>query len=226
MQSNLTDDLNAELKSIYHEGVTVSGSTTFAPYAAENSGFVYAESIATPIWNKLSQQQLSQSSAIRGKVAAFGVRLLAAVKSAPLMEQADEVEIRTSLRQMSSALRLKSYSYHAPYAVQRKTECSEWTSRTRGTDYSPPHSRKIFKDYAISLRERIQLIAPAPHELAQAIVSTQTPSIQKYRPNTAFIMMQIDEKQPKLEDVKNCIKEVFKEFGIDAIRSDELSTQT
>ena len=68
----------------------------------------------------------------------------------------------------------------------------------------------------------MQLLAPASHALAQAIVSTQMPAIQKYRPDTAFIMMQIDEKQPGLEDVKNCIKEVFKEFGIDAVRSDEI----
>jgi nucleoside 2-deoxyribosyltransferase len=35
-------------------------------------------------------------------------------------------------------------------------------------------------------------------------------------------MMQINESLPQLEDVKNCIKEVFGEFGIAAIRSDEI----
>jgi len=68
----------------------------------------------------------------------------------------------------------------------------------------------------------MDLLAPAPEKLAQAIVASQVPNVQKYRPKTAFIMMQIDDKLPKLEDVKNCIKDVFKEFGIEALRSDEI----
>lgn len=87
---------------------------------------------------------------------------------------------------------------------------------------SPKQSRQTFIECGNRILEKLRLIAPAPHALAQAIMATQTPSIQRYRPNTAFIMMQIDDSQPRLEDVKNCIKEVFKDFGIDAIRSDEI----
>ena len=41
-------------------------------------------------------------------------------------------------------------------------------------------------------------------------------------PNSAFLMMAIDDKLPDLEDVKNGIKHVCKEFGITAIRADEI----
>jgi nucleoside 2-deoxyribosyltransferase len=46
--------------------------------------------------------------------------------------------------------------------------------------------------------------------------------IKKYRRNTAFIMIRISKEHPELEDVKDCMKDVFKRFGIHAVRSDEL----
>jgi hypothetical protein len=221
MESNPTDQLVSELKSIGKEGV--DWFKDLGPYADEVQGYAKKETFVTPIWNLLDDKQRADSAAIRSKIAAFGVRLLIAVKTAPLMEQADEIETRTLLRRMSSSLTLKSYSYHAPYAVTEEDRVFGMAPAEQEEHISSPkNSRQSFVECCNRLREKLSLIAPAPHALAQAIVATQAPSIHKYRSNTAFIMMQIDDRQPKLEDVKNCIKEVFKEFGIDAIRSDEI----
>jgi hypothetical protein len=221
MESNPTDELVSELKSIGKEGVDWFKS--LGPYADETQSHVVREHFATPIWNLLDDKQRADSAAIRGKIAAFGVRMLTAVKTAPLMEQADEIETRTLLRKMSSSLTLKSYSYQAPYPVTEEDRVFGMAPAEQQEDISSvKQSRQSFVACCNRIREKLPLIAPAPHALAQAIVATQTPTIRKTRSDTAFIMMQIDEKQPKLEDVKNCIKEVFKEFDIDAIRSDEI----
>jgi hypothetical protein len=43
-----------------------------------------------------------------------------------------------------------------------------------------------------------------------------------YLPNTAFIMMWMDKSRPELDDVSNALKEVCDQFGIKAIRADEV----
>lgn len=45
------------------------------------------------------------------------------------------------------------------------------------------------------------------------------------KPNTAFIIMPIDPTKPELQDVLKTIKNVCKNFGIDAIRADEIEHQ-
>jgi hypothetical protein len=43
--------------------------------------------------------------------------------------------------------------------------------------------------------------------------------------NSAFILMWMDPKKPGLEDVSHAFKEVFREFGISAVRADDIQHQ-
>ncbi len=74
----------------------------------------------------------------------------------------------------------------------------------------------IFNASIDGIEELIDLLSPA--EMNQVSVM----GTESYRPNTAFIMMAIDKKQPGLEDVRNAIKEVLKEFVISAVTADEI----
>ena len=75
---------------------------------------------------------------------------------------------------------------------------------------------KRFYKAATEILDLIDLLAPTDTDQS---ASSDTSS---YRPNTAFIMMAIDTSKPELEDVKNGIKDVFKELGIQAITADEI----
>ncbi|SRR5258708_2429002 len=221
MDTNAVDKLESELSSLKKEALAHFES--LGTMAKEDHAHVIVDGKAVPVWNLLTDAQRREAHELRSKVAAFGVRLLEAVRISPLMEQADEEEIRTLLRKMSASVALKSYEYTAPQVVSDEDRVlgivpAEQTEHVR----APIHCVQSFESCCNRLRDRMQLLAPPSHALAQAIVSTQMPAIQKYRPNTAFIMMQIDENQPRLEDVKNCIKEIFGEFGIEAVRSDEI----
>lgn len=174
-------------------------------------------------WDLLSEEQKQTGRRIRKKCTELGVRLVDSVRHSPLMEQADEIEVRNLFRGMSACLLGKSYVYHSPSIVSDEDKVFGIEPAQHEESYSTMNScGEKFEKFSHQLFEKMDLIAPAPENLARAIVSSQVPNVQRYRPNTAFIMMQISTSIPELEDVKNCIKEVFKQFGIDAVRSDEI----
>jgi hypothetical protein len=174
-------------------------------------------------WNILNPEQQETAQKIRKKVTEFGPRLLEAVRESPLMEQVDAVELRRFLRKLSAALQLRHYQYAESYPITEEDRVFGIVpAQQRESAATAEESSKRFKKYAQRILAKMDFIAPSPENLTRAIVSSQIPGVHKYRPNTAFIMMSIDKGNPALEDVKNTIKEVFKSFGIEAVRSDEI----
>jgi hypothetical protein len=153
----------------------------------------------------------------------FVMKLIEASKSSPLVSDVDRADLRVSMREILAALKFLRYQHWGTNILNDE-------DRVLGVE--PPGQREdecgaseAFKEFT-SAKENIQkilgLLVPSDTPEATAIARSETANIKKYRPNTAFIMMWISKEHPELEDVKNCFTEVFKKFGITAVRSDEI----
>jgi hypothetical protein len=177
-------------------------------------------------WDLLSDTQKQTATALRGRTTDIGARILQAAKLSPLIGDADMSEMRSLFRGMLASLYLRWYRYHGPYPVSEEDRVFGVAPAEQ--EESPATVSSAAKRFALDsglMLEKMDLLSPTTEDLPRAIVSLEETVVRRYRPNTAFIMMQIDSAQPRLEDIKNSIKDVFREFGIHAIRSDEIEHQ-
>jgi hypothetical protein len=81
------------------------------------------------------------------------------------------------------------------------------------------HSKRITTEMAV---EALKMLSPG--QVTQEL-PREKQSKTFFLPNTAFIMMWMDKSHAELDDVSNAIKEVFGEFGINAVRADDVEHQ-
>jgi hypothetical protein len=161
---------------------------------------------ATDDWDPddLTPKQRKLSEDLASRLTHFGTKFQQAVHVSPLLQD-EERHLRIVLRTMVGYLRLQNLSFDSDAGTYQQYS-------------SLLDAGEQFSSGVRQLQERIPLVSPSDLP-AQPISTTIT---QVYRPNTAFIMMQISPDIAELEDVNTGTKEVFAEFGIVARRADEI----
>ena len=77
----------------------------------------------------------------------------------------------------------------------------------------------------VTVESFLDMIRAAPDTLTKATPRTLPQLSFTIQPNTAFILMWMNPEKPELEDVVNTFKDIFAEFGIQALRADDVEHQ-
>ena len=189
-----------------------------AAYFAKANPTKVGDNVREHSWEIKSDDIRNEAEALRTAIKALSVDIAGAARGSPLLAEADTQQLRHNTRQMLANIRFHEYRHTGVYIHHDEGLVLgvDPPSHEEAPFDDPATAPKRFYKAATEILDLIDLLSPT--EAAQSS-SSDTSS---YRPNTAFIMMAIDNNKPDLEDVKNGIKDVFSEFGIQAITADEI----
>ncbi len=140
-----------------------------------------------------------------------------------LADDADLHEIPILVKRMRSAICLKRFYYSELDVVHDEGTVlgiqPAWQGEGEATD--PQEATSILNSSISSLKRILQLADDYGHAGTDGY-SNKLDFAQKYRPNSAFIMMWMDPAQPELEDVRDTVTSTFGKFRIRAIRADDI----
>jgi len=167
--------------------------------------------------DRFSSQLRAWELRLRQEVKQLCVDVAGTARVSVLIAEADLHELRRNMRRMLASLRFREYQYGGVY-VHHDEDVVLGTDPPWQTEVPHGDVTRAEKDFGGAINdtaELIDLIIPGD------VTSSGDRSVLPRRPNTAFIIMAINDKRPELEDVKWTIQSVCKEFGIVARRSDE-----
>ena len=189
-------------------------------FAKADPNWVVDDTVFPPreIWEIDDSKTLQGCEALRQTIKELSVDIAAAARGSPLLADADMQELRHNTRQMLANMHFREYRHTGVYIHHDE-------GTVLGVD-PPTHEEIPFRDSSTAGRRFEQAVAKTL-DLTDLLLPTDAaeltqPGTANYRPNTAFVMMAIDDSKPELEDVRTGIKEVFKEFGIEAITANDI----
>ena len=169
-------------------------------------------------WEIRDAETLQACEALRDNIKELSVDIAAAARSSPLLADADMQELRHNTRQMLANVHFREYRHTGVYVHHDE-------GTVLGVD-PPTHEEIPFGESSFA-ETRFDQAAAKTLDLTDLLLPTDAAKLTQsgtanYRPNTAFVMMAIDDSNWELEDIRTGIKEVFKEFGIEAITANEI----
>jgi hypothetical protein len=178
---------------------------------------------APDYWEELHPELQGDAMSLSDDIVALARDTALSIRRSPLLTEADQLEAGHAIKGMRAAVRLRRYEYWNPEILHDEGTVLGVKPGGDSDEYRlhPAEAALVFDKLAQSLRDRLALTGFG--EGAEvAPVNQPRPIAAGYRPGSAFIMMWMSDDHPELEDVSNTVKRCFDEFGIVAVRSDDI----
>ncbi len=216
--------LREELLALVGEAEAYFGSATGLTFEVTKTPFSFSSfSRSDEYWQQVPTELQQTAEALVDRLLTFGARVAEAAKSSTLTGSEDQNDVKLSIKEMRSALRLRSFLYVEADVLHDAGTVLELRPASQSELFAlaPKDACKRFLSSAQTIGAVLRIVeASAQYHLPT--VSVATSASAKYRAGTAFIMMWMDPTHPELTDVADAVREVFRTFDIRAVRADDI----
>jgi hypothetical protein len=186
---------------------------------------VFEEQLGTArdkYWSELPGDIRAEAKRLADRLVSLMGQVARSLKGALLVSEADQRDVMTATKAMRAALLLRQFRAWNPEVLHDEDLVLGVTPAGQSDDQParPGMARRTFVDWADKVETILDLLAASPEGVEAR--SRESTEAARYRPGTAFIMMWMDKSQPELTDVSDAVKSVFEQFGINAVRADDI----
>jgi len=219
MAINLTD-LRASIEAFREKGFDFFEKVDYASDGPEGFGPYNDRNF---YWSKLEPEDAELGEGLRRELLSSIEKLANSIRSASLVTEADRRDLSVWAKTLRASLRLRRYaSWDSEVLHDEGTVLGVKPSGQSEDDpLEPKHAKRIFGRNIGNLLGLLELLVASP-AVGDGIPERNPQVTANYEPGTAFVMMRIDPGEPELEDIYEAIKSCFLEFGIKAVRADEI----
>jgi hypothetical protein len=173
-------------------------------------------------WSDIPDPLRAEANDFRQRIISLTQRAMGLCRASLLVSDADLSEVKVIAKRLLALIRLRDYFYERPRVVQDEGAIlgiQPGAQEERG----PQPPRRAFRSFSREAESLSRIIDLTDNETSLAATTKGSePNVSAYRQNSAFVMMWMDASKPELEDVRDAVVEVFRAFGIVAVRADDI----
>lgn len=172
-------------------------------------------------WSQLPTELQGTGSELIERLLVPCANLAELARTSALTGSEDTDEVKLATKAMRSALLLRKYTYFRADVLHDEGRALGFQPAYQSEQYSlsPKDARNAFFEALATLTGVLDLVESAPSSGSNSPIPVES---ARYRAGTAFIMMWMDPAHPELNDVADTVRAVFKKFGVNAVRADDI----
>ena len=174
-------------------------------------------------WSRLDITLQETSLSLQSDLVQVTKTIANCMKQSTLLSEADRRDLGTWTKSVRASLHLRRY-YAWDSEVLHDEGMVLGLKPAGQSDTDPVHPKQARRNFERDITNLLGLVdlLDVPPILSTDEWHANPQATAKYEPDSAFVMMQIDPRNPELEDRYNAIKECFAQFGIKAVRADDI----